>query len=71
MSRRLLITASILLLSVCSAAAQAPSPEALTTARSLVTTMKLPDQYKPLLPGILVALAFLMAIAAAWWREGR
>jgi hypothetical protein len=25
----------------------------------------------PLLPGILVALAFLMAIAAAWWREGR
>ena len=25
----------------------------------------------PLLPGILVALAFLIAIAAAWWREGR
>ena len=25
----------------------------------------------PLLPGILVALAFLMAIASAWWREGR
>ena len=25
----------------------------------------------PLLPGVLVALAFLMAIAAAWWREGR
>jgi len=25
----------------------------------------------PLLPGILVALGFLMAIAAAWWREGR
>jgi hypothetical protein len=25
----------------------------------------------PLLPGILVALAFLMAIGSAWWREGR
>jgi len=25
----------------------------------------------PLLPGILVALAFLLAIASAWWREGR
>ncbi len=25
----------------------------------------------PLLPGILVALAFLMAVGSAWWREGR
>ena len=25
----------------------------------------------PLLPGILVALAFPMAIGSAWWREGR
>ena len=25
----------------------------------------------PLLPGILVALAFLMALGSAWWREGR
>jgi len=25
----------------------------------------------PLLPGILVALAFLLALGAAWWREGR
>jgi hypothetical protein len=25
----------------------------------------------PLLPGILVALAFLIAIGSAWWREGR
>jgi len=25
----------------------------------------------PLLPGILVAMAFLMAIGSAWWREGR
>ena len=56
MSRLLLITASMLLLSVCAASAQAPSPEAMTAARSLVTTMKLPDQYKPLLPGILLGL---------------
>ena len=56
MSRRLLITASMLLLSVCAASAQAPSSEAMTAARSLVTTMKLPDQYKPLLPGILLGL---------------
>jgi hypothetical protein len=46
----------VLSLSVCTASAQAPSPEALTTAKSLVTTMKLPDQYKPLLPGILLGL---------------
>ena len=25
----------------------------------------------PLLPGVLVAIAFLMAIGSAWWREGR
>ena len=25
----------------------------------------------PLLPGILVAIAFLMALGSAWWREGR
>ena len=56
MSRRHLITASLLLFSVCAASAQAPSPEALTAAKSLVTTMKLPDQYKPLLPGILLGL---------------
>jgi hypothetical protein len=56
MSRPLLIAACVLSLSVCAASAQAPSPEALTTARSLVTTMKLPDQYKPLLPGILLGL---------------
>ena len=56
MSRRHLITASLLLFSVCAASAQAPSPEALTAAKSLVTTMKLPDQSKPLLPGILLGL---------------
>jgi hypothetical protein len=25
----------------------------------------------PLLPAILVALAFLMVVGSAWWREGR
>jgi hypothetical protein len=29
------------------------------------------DNQLPLLPGILVALAFLMAIGSAWWREVR
>jgi uncharacterized protein len=56
MSRRFLIAACVLSLSVCAASAQAPSPEALTAAKSLVTTMKLPDKYKPLLPGILLGL---------------
>jgi hypothetical protein len=56
MSRRLLIIASMLLFSICAAPAQTPSPDAMTAARSLVTTMKLPDQYKPLLPAILLGL---------------
>jgi hypothetical protein len=56
MSRRLLIIASALLLSICASWAQTPSPEAMTAARNLVTTMKLPDQYKALLPAILLGL---------------
>jgi uncharacterized protein len=56
MSRRLLIIASVLLLSICASPAQTPSPDAMTAARSLVTTMKLSDQYKALLPGILLTL---------------
>jgi uncharacterized protein len=40
----------------CSAMAQTPSPEALTAARSLVTTLKLSDRYKALLPAILLSL---------------
>jgi hypothetical protein len=56
MSRRLLIVASVLLLSVCDSSAQTPSPDAMTAARSLVTTMKLPEQYRALLPGILLGL---------------
>src|ERR1700724_3375464 len=56
MSRRLLIIAGMLLLSVCASRAQTPSPDAMTAARSLVTTMKLPEQYKALLPAILLGL---------------
>ena len=56
MSRHLIIVASMLLSSICAAAAQTPSPEAMTAARSLVTTLKLPDQYKPLLPALMLTL---------------
>ena len=56
MSRRLLIIASTILLSICTSWAQTPSPDAMSAARSLVTTMKLSDQYKALLPAILFGL---------------
>ena len=56
MSRRLLIICSILLFSTCVAPAQTPSAEAMTAARSLVTTLGLSDQYKALLPVILLSL---------------
>jgi uncharacterized protein len=56
MFRRPLLITSMFLLSICTASAQAPSAEAMTAARSLVTTMKLPDQYKALLPAIVLGL---------------
>ncbi len=56
MSRRLLILAGMLLFSISAASAQAPSPDAMNVARTLVTTMKLPEQYKALLPAILLGL---------------
>jgi uncharacterized protein len=60
MSGRLLMIAGIFsgmfLALTCSAMAQTPSPEALTAARSLVTTLKLSDRYKALLPAILLSL---------------
>jgi uncharacterized protein len=56
MSRRTLIIASSLLFSICASPAQTPSSDAMTAARSLVTTMKLTDQYKALLPAILLTL---------------
>jgi hypothetical protein len=54
--KRLIIAGSVLLLSVGAARAQAPSPEAMTAARALVTTLKVSDQYKALLPVILLGL---------------
>jgi hypothetical protein len=56
MFRRPLIIAGMLLVSISAASAQTPSPDAMTAARSLVTTMKLADQYKALLPAILLTL---------------
>src|SRR5258708_35318540 len=56
MSGRSWIVASLLLFAICGSPAQAPSPDAMTAARSLVTTMKLSDQYKALLPAILLGL---------------
>ena len=56
MSRRLSIIAGMLLFSICAAPAQTPSPDAMKAARGLVTTMKLADQYKAILPGILLSL---------------
>jgi len=56
MARRLLIVACVLLLSTPAARAETQSSDAMTAARSLVTTMKLADQYKALLPAILLSL---------------
>jgi uncharacterized protein len=56
MARRLSIITCMLLFSISVASAQTPSPEAMTAARSLVTTMKLSDQYRALLPGVLLGL---------------
>jgi hypothetical protein len=54
MASRLLIIACMFLLSVSVLLAQTPSPEAMTAARSLVTTMKVADQYKAMLPATLL-----------------
>ncbi|WFU25788.1 DUF2059 domain-containing protein [Bradyrhizobium sp. CB1717] len=56
MSRRLLTIAGTLLFLVCDAAAQAPSPDAMSAARKLVVTLKIPDQYRALLPQLLLKL---------------
>lgn len=56
MARRLLIIACVVLCSISASSAQTPSPEAMAAARSLVTTMKLADQYKALLPAIVLSL---------------
>jgi uncharacterized protein len=56
MARRFFIIACMFLCSISASPAQTPSPESMSAARSLVTTMKLADQYKALLPAILLGL---------------
>lgn len=61
MSRRMLTIAGIVLLLVCGASAETPSPEAMTTARKLVVTLKIADQYRALLPQLLLKLRPVVA----------
>ncbi|WGD53702.1 DUF2059 domain-containing protein [Bradyrhizobium sp. CB1650] len=61
MSRRLLTIAGILLLLLCGAAAETPSPEAMSAARKLVVTLKIADQYRALLPQLLLKLRPVVA----------
>lgn len=61
MSRRLLTIAGTLLLLICGASAQAPSPEAMSAARKLVVTLKIADQYRAILPQLLLKLRPLVA----------
>jgi hypothetical protein len=56
MFKRVTVIAALLLLSAGATQAQTPSPEAMSAARTLVTTLKLSDQYKALLPVILLSI---------------
>jgi len=56
MRGRVMMMVAILVGIIGAAAAQAPSPEALAAARSLVAAMKLPEQYKAMLPTILLGI---------------
>ncbi len=56
MYRLLAVMGISLLLSTGVARAQNPSPETMEAARKLVVTLRLPDQYRALLPGILLGL---------------
>ena len=56
MYKSLTIIGTLILLSMGVARAENPSPDSLEAARTLVTTLKLTDQYKALLPGILFSL---------------
>jgi len=61
MSRFLLTIAGALLLLVCNASAQGPSPEAMDAARKLVATLKIADQYRAALPQLLLKLRPVVA----------
>lgn len=56
MYKSLTIIGTLIFLSVGVARAENPSPDSIEAARTLVTTLKLTDQYKALLPGILFSL---------------
>jgi hypothetical protein len=58
MFKRVTVIGVLLLFSIGTAQVQAqtPSAEAMTAARALVTTLKLSDQYKALLPVILLSI---------------
>lgn len=58
MFKRVTVIGALLLFSIGTAQVQAqtPSAEAMTAARALVTTLKLSDQYKALLPVILLSI---------------
>lgn len=56
MFKRMTSIAALMLLLAGAAQAQSPSPDVLESARALVNTLKLTDQYKALLPGILFSL---------------
>ena len=61
MSRRLSTIAGFLLFFVGGAFAQAPSPEAMAAARKVVVTLKIADQYRALLPQLLLKLRPVVA----------
>jgi uncharacterized protein len=56
MLRCVMVVVALLLFPAGAAEAQTLSPEAMSAARTLVTTLKLPDQYKALLPIILLGI---------------
>ena len=60
MSKLLTIIGVVLLASVGTASAQTPSPDAMAAARTLVQTLKVSDQYKALLPAILLTIKPLL-----------
>ncbi len=61
MSRYLSVIGCIFLCLIVSAPAQTPSPEAMNAARGLVATMKLSNQYRALLPAIVLGLRPIVA----------
>jgi uncharacterized protein len=61
MLRLFCVIAGLLLAMISGVQAQAPTPEAMSAARSLVTTMRLADQYRALLPAILLRLKPVVA----------